>query len=496
MKNVIQIKYIFFFLIQTLFITVSFSQTGWLQVSSFGANPGNLNMYRYVPDSVSGSVPLVVVLHGCTENATGFSSETGWDVLAEKYKFYVIYAEQQITNNSSDCFNWFLSSDNKRGQGEALSVKQMIDYMKNHFTVDSLKVYVTGLSAGGCLTAVMMGAYPEVFAAGAVMAGAPYKSATDALSAMNVMYGLVTKTPAAWGDSVRNENPVYTGSYPRVAIFQGTSDYTIYPVNARELMKQWTNVHNTDTIADSINAAFNGNSNVQLKQYYDASGKTVVQTYMINAMQHGISVDPGTCFQQGGIAGAYSYDENFYSSFWAAEFFGIIQNPYPVNGPVSVIYGQTNIVFSVPYHFGSTYQWSFPAGVTVLSGQGTSQVTVTWGNISGFITVNETNSVLCIIGPTEIYVNATVTGINENNLDASDIKIFTDKFDNVVHVNSSLKIYNVLFYNMDGKLVFTSNNQSGNTIIYLPYNLQEGIYIVKVVSGNKIYNLKYIKINL
>jgi len=134
------------------------------------------------------------------------------------------------------------------------------------------------------------------------------------------------------GRPVRNENPSYSGSYPKVAIFQGTSDYTVYPVNAKELMKQWTNVHNTDTIADSVNSAFYGNAKIAMKQYHNVTGTTVVQTYMINTMPHGISVDPGNCFQQGGVTGTYSYDENFYSSFWAAEFFGIINNPYSVTG--------------------------------------------------------------------------------------------------------------------------------------------------------------------
>src|ERR1035441_9389897 len=191
-----------------LFLSFSYSQTGWLQVSSFGTNPGSLLMYRYVPTAVPANAPLVVVLHGCTQNATNYSGYSGWDTLANHHKFYVIHAGQQAANNSSSCFNWFLPTDYKRGQGECYSVKQMIDYMKSHYNIDSTKVFVTGLSAGACLTAVMLGAYPEIFSAGAIMAGAPYKSATDATSAYNAMNGLVVKTPVAWGDSVRKENQI------------------------------------------------------------------------------------------------------------------------------------------------------------------------------------------------------------------------------------------------------------------------------------------------
>lgn len=73
----------------------SFAQTGWLHVTGFGSNPGNLNMYQYVPDSISPSAPLVLVLHGCSQTAQSFANESGWNLLANKHKFYVVYAEQQ-----------------------------------------------------------------------------------------------------------------------------------------------------------------------------------------------------------------------------------------------------------------------------------------------------------------------------------------------------------------------------------------------------------------
>jgi hypothetical protein len=294
---------------------------------------------------------------------------------------------------------------------------------------------------------------------------------------------------------VRKENPTYTGNFPKVEIFQGTSDLTVNPVNATELIKQWTNVHNTDTIADSINTSFNGNSLVKMKQYFDLSGKTVVQTYMISSMQHGIAVYPGTCFQQGGTTalGSYSYAENFYSSFWAAEFFGIINNPYSITGPITVTHSQTNIIFSVPNHAGSTYQWSFPAGVTIVSGQGTNQVTVNWGSASGFVSVNETDSGSCIIGPIELYVTATSnTGIFESNENA-DVTIFSNQSENTLNIKSSLKNYNVFIYDLTGRLLQTENNQSNNSIIHLPNNLQQGIYMLKIISDEKMFSSKFIK---
>jgi poly(hydroxyalkanoate) depolymerase family esterase len=476
-----------------VFMSSVYAQTGWLQVNSFGTNPGNLLMYRYVPANIPANAPLVVVLHGCTQNATNYAGYSGWDTLANHHKFYVIHAEQQSLNNFNLCFNWFLPTDFHRGQGESGSVAQMVDYMKSQYSIDNTKVFVTGLSAGACLTTVMLGAYPDLFSAGAIMAGTPYKSATDATSAMNAMSGLISKTPAQWGDSVRSENPTFSGVYPKVAIFQGTSDLTVNQANATELVKQWTNVQNTDQVADSVNSSYNGNPSVIMKQYNNASGKTVVQTYLITNMQHGIAVDPGTCFQQGGTSGfnSYSFDEGFFSTFWAAEFFGIIQNPYPIAGLVTVNYGQTNLVYSVPAHAGSLYQWSFPVGVTIISGQGTNQITVNWGTISGLISVTETELGSCIVGPVDLYVTASNnTGIINRSAETSDITVFRNQTENSIHVLSTLNSYSVYIYDQTGNVVTTATTCSKNAIISLPENIKYGVYIVKVMAPNTVFTKK------
>jgi poly(hydroxyalkanoate) depolymerase family esterase len=494
MKKNTLLKSVALIMFFSLSISFSYSQTGWQPVTSFGSNPGNLQMFSYVPTGIPANAPLVVVLHGCTETAASFEGDSGWDTLSNHNKFYVIHAQQQSANNSLTCFNWFQATDYSRNQGEVYSIKQMMNYMKNHYSIDSSMVFVTGLSAGACMTAAMLGAYPEVFNAGAIMAGAPYKSATDEISADDVMYGYVTKTPEAWGDSVRDENPTYNGSFPRVAIFQGTSDITVSPVNAKQLMYQWTNVHRADTVPDSTNNAFYGNNKIQLKQFHDSTGNTVVETYMISTMSHGISVYPGTCFQQGGTTDTYSWNESFYSSFWAAEFFGIINNPYSITGPITVVYEQAGVVFSVPNHSGSTYQWIFPAGVNIISGQGTNQVTVTWGNKSGFVTVNETESGSCVVGPIELYVTATVNtgGINENS-ENELITVFANQADNTVNVKSFLSNYNASVYDISGRLLQKVTNLSKNAVINLPYNIQPGIYILKLSTADKTFSRKFIK---
>jgi len=295
-------------------------------VSNFGSNPGNLSMYRYTPANMPANAPLVLVLHGCTQSASTYASESDWNSLADTYKFHLIYAEQKSGNNSSKCFNWFETGDINRGSGEAASLKNMTDYMKNNYSIDNSRVFVTGFSAGGAMTTVMLAAYPDVFSAGAVMSGLPYKVATSSNSAFQAMYGNVNQTPTQLGNSVRNASS-HTGPWPTVGVFHGTSDYTVYYMNQNEIMEQWTNVHGTDQTADAENGAFQGNSVVSRKEYRDGSGNPVVVTYSLSGMGHAIAIDPGSGATQGGNTGSYASDVNFFSSYWSAEFFGITGAP-------------------------------------------------------------------------------------------------------------------------------------------------------------------------
>lgn len=107
-----------------------------VEVSAFGSNPGNLKMCRYLPAGLGTSRPLVVALHGCTQQASSYDDETGWIKFADKHRFALLLPQQQQANNSSKCFNWFLSSDNERGKGEALSIRQMIDTLKGSAGID------------------------------------------------------------------------------------------------------------------------------------------------------------------------------------------------------------------------------------------------------------------------------------------------------------------------------------------------------------------------
>ena len=94
---------------------------------AFGSNPGKLRMFTYRPKVLADPAALVVVLHGCTQTAAGYNEGAGWSTLADRYGFALLLPEQQRANNPNGCFNWFLPEHSRRDQGEALSIRQMIE---------------------------------------------------------------------------------------------------------------------------------------------------------------------------------------------------------------------------------------------------------------------------------------------------------------------------------------------------------------------------------
>jgi poly(hydroxyalkanoate) depolymerase family esterase len=290
-----------------------------LAVPDFGTNPGNLAMYRHVPDGLPSGRPVVVALHGCTQNATGYGAGAGWTELADRLRFTVVLPEQKSANNLSRCFNWFERGDTTRGQGEAESIAQMVRRTLTDTGADPSRVYVTGLSAGGAMTAVMLATYPELFAGGGVVAGIPYRCAASMIDAFSCMYPGKNLSPATLGDAVRAASP-HTGPWPTVSMWQGSADYTVAPANATELVEQWTNVHGvpatptrTDTVAGYPHAV------------YESAGRTVVETYTITGMGHGQPVDPGAGTGQCGQAGAYLLDVNICAAWHMASAWRLVE---------------------------------------------------------------------------------------------------------------------------------------------------------------------------
>jgi feruloyl esterase len=285
------------------------------QVASFGSNPGNLIMYTYRPDGLPANAPAVVLLHGCTQNAAGYFTNSGWRTFADQWRFALVLPQQKPANNANSCFNCFEPGDTSRGQGEAMSVRQMVAYAVSNYHIDPGRVFVSGLSAGGAMAAVMLATYPDVFAAGSVVAGLPYRCASSLGQASICQYVPPDRSPAQWGDLVRAAYPGYAAARPRVAIWQGQSDYTVVPANGVELRDQFTDVLGVPAEPASTTALPVGTT---LEVY----GADQVRLYKIAGMGHGLPVDPGVASDQCGTAAAYFLD-TICSAYRDALFFGL-----------------------------------------------------------------------------------------------------------------------------------------------------------------------------
>ncbi|MEO8702696.1 MAG: PHB depolymerase family esterase [Kofleriaceae bacterium] len=287
------------------------------KVTTFGANPGALAMYEYVPAALPAGRPLVLVLHGCTQTAANMEA-AGWNTLADQYGFAVVYPEQQTANNSVRCFNWageFGDPANLvRGQGENQSIISMIDAAIAAHGSDPGKVFIVGFSAGGAFTAVMLATYPDRFAGGAIMSGLPYRCATSVSGAFSCQSPGVSKTAEQWGDLVRAAH-AFTGPRPKLQIWHGASDGTVVPANEAELIKQWTNVAGTDDTADETETI-----GTTTRTVYKAGGAVVVEAYKVTGMGHATAVGGTGCMA---TPGQYFEDRGICATARAAAFLGI-----------------------------------------------------------------------------------------------------------------------------------------------------------------------------
>lgn len=289
-------------------------------VPSFGANPGDLAMYEYVPERLPAGAPLVVVLHGCTQNAQAYLDSSGWAKIADENGFALLVPEQKEANNPNRCFNWYMPEDTAAGQGEAQSIASMVEHALVQHELDRKRVYVNGLSAGGAMTAVMLATYPNLFAGGAVMAGLPYRCAGDLASALVCMRGVSQDAPA-WGELVRAAAGSHSGSWPILSVWHGQGDTIVSAKNLAELIKQWANVHGVDEKADATARIGRG----VRKQYKDKRGTVVIETWTFKTMGHAAAVNPGNAANQCGVVSTFFQDVDVCSSYYVARHWGIIK---------------------------------------------------------------------------------------------------------------------------------------------------------------------------
>lgn len=241
---------------------------------SYANHAGERKYKLYIPSSYHGQpMPLLVMLHGCTQNPDDFAAGTRMNEVAEERRCLVVYPEQTKQANNAKCWNWFNAIDQQRGQGEPSLIAGIAEQVKRDYRVLDQQVYVAGLSAGGAMAVIVGTLYPDVFAAVGVHSGLPYASAQDlpsALSAMKRGAG-AHKAPG--------------GSLP-IIVFHGDRDTTVHPRNGDAVTAQRLNGHAAGS-APSVQSGSvpNGHRYTQTT-HHDHDGKPVVEHWVVHGAGH------------------------------------------------------------------------------------------------------------------------------------------------------------------------------------------------------------------
>jgi poly(hydroxyalkanoate) depolymerase family esterase len=295
-----------------------------------GDNPGNLLGRCYVPAGMTAGAPLVVVLHGCTQSAAVYDHGTGWSQLADRHGFALLFPEQQRANNMNLCFNWYQPEDATRDRGEARSIRAMIAEMVAAHKLDPARLFVTGLSAGGAMASVMLAAYPELFAAGAIIAGLPFGCADTLGEALGAMSNPGDAGKAAPGEAIRRASS-HRGPWPRISVWHGSADRLVTPGNGEAIVRQWRDVHGLAARPTRVEQV----DGYPRRSWTDASGTVLIEHYKVTGMAHGTPLKPGQEEGESGQAGAHMLDVGLSSTDRIAAFFGIASMPASRTGPRS-----------------------------------------------------------------------------------------------------------------------------------------------------------------
>lgn len=298
-----------------------------IDVDDFGENPGNLGMKMYIPESVKhdsvSNIPMVVALHGCSQTLKNLMDGSGWNELAEKNGFIILYPMQKLVNNTSLCFNWFKNKDISKDSGENGSIINMVEYATKHYKIDRQNIFVYGLSAGAAMSVTLLVNYPEIFNAGAIFAGAPHGIAKNGFQGMKVMLSVPNKTEEEWGEEIPDYNDQI--NYPNLIIVHGEEDNVVSIQSSFELIKQWKylkKVENKDRVKVEN---FEENNKVQRESYIDSTDQECIVFYQIKNVGHEITVDEGNKDHQGGRTNMYAVDIGFYSTYYVAKDFGLLR---------------------------------------------------------------------------------------------------------------------------------------------------------------------------
>ncbi|MGI9059808.1 MAG: extracellular catalytic domain type 1 short-chain-length polyhydroxyalkanoate depolymerase [Ktedonobacteraceae bacterium] len=230
----------------------------------------------YIPSGFTGQpLPLLIMLHDCTQSSVDFARGTRMNVLAEKELCFVAYPEQAQPANTSKCWNWFQTANQQRDDGEPSLIAGITRQIMGNYPVDASRVYVAGLSSGGAMAAIMAATYPDLYAAVGVHSGIAYGAAQDLPSAFKVMQQGATGPVRSLHEAIP------------IIVFHGDRDTTVSPLNADRMLEQWLQAapDRKSSIRESSSQIAGGHAYTR-RIYTDAAGRVLAEKWVIKQAGH------------------------------------------------------------------------------------------------------------------------------------------------------------------------------------------------------------------
>jgi poly(hydroxyalkanoate) depolymerase family esterase len=246
----------------------------------------------YIPAGLrrASAVPLVMMLHGCTQTPAEFAAATRFNALADRQGMVVVYPQQTAVHNLNRCWNWFEPLHQSRLTGEPAILAGLVRGLLAEtvrFTIDPTRIYVAGISAGGGMAMALGATFPDVFAGVAVHSGPPFKSASGGRDAFAAMAGRS-------GLPELGEIPARALGMPPTIVFQGTRDTTVRPAAAAQVTEQWLAVSAaargaTDprrVVRSRTTTTTAGTRPATVTRWYSARGRVVLESWLITGLGH------------------------------------------------------------------------------------------------------------------------------------------------------------------------------------------------------------------
>lgn len=251
-------------------------ERGSFEEQMYCGTEGAMAYRLYRPANAAAGMPLVVMLHGCTQSPEDFARGTGMNRLADEFGFLVAYPRQTASANAQKCWNWFRPRDQRRDQGEPALLAAIIrDVMTKH-KIDANRVYVAGLSAGGAAAAIMASEYPDIVAAVGIHSGLACGAARDIPSALAAM-----KRGAGGGRPVRAAQ-----HFVPVITFHGNRDATVHEVNSREIIAAASAAAGTPLKVEVLRGRSASGRSFTKSVSVDPEGRVVIEQWTIQGSGH------------------------------------------------------------------------------------------------------------------------------------------------------------------------------------------------------------------